>query len=215
MAIAEHNRLKRERSLDNLEVRQLDLRQSPNQGRTFDLIFSTGVLHHLEQTEEGLRALAAVLDHRGAMIVMLYGSVARVGVYLLQDAFKRMGLVADQEGVELARRMLSDLPKHQFFHWYSLNAPDLKSDAGLVDTLLNAQDRFKVGRLITCTSRRESSGHVHRRGRSSSLFRPMNNGQLSRISHFPSVAISLSHVGPNAAIARSTFLGPDGSTTFR
>jgi SAM-dependent methyltransferase len=141
-AIAEHCRLKRERSLDNLEVRKLDLRELPNQGRAFDLIFSTGVLHHLRQPEQGLRALAAVLDARGAMSIMLYGSAPRVGVYLLQDAFRRMGLTADQDSVGLVRSVLKGLPKHHYFHWYSSNAPDLTSDAGLVDTLLHAQDRL-------------------------------------------------------------------------
>jgi SAM-dependent methyltransferase len=153
VAIAAHNRLKAERGLGNLEVRRLDLRELPNQQRTFDLIFSTGVLHHLERPEEGLRALAAVLDHRGAMIIMLYGSAPRVGAYLLQDAFRRMGLVADQESVDLVRKMLTDLPNHHYFHWYSSNAPDLVSDAGLVDTLLHAQDRaYSVPQVLQLIS---------------------------------------------------------------
>jgi SAM-dependent methyltransferase len=148
-AIAEHWRLKRERGLDNLEVRKLDLRELPNEERTFDLIFSTGVLHHLRQPEQGLRALAAVLDPRGAMSIMLYGSAPRVGVYLLQDAFRRMGLTADQDSAGLVRNVLNGLPKHHYFHWYSSNAPDLTSDAGLVDTLLHAQDRaYSVPQIL-------------------------------------------------------------------
>lgn len=140
-AIAAHNQLKNERRLDNLEIRRLDLHEIANSGRIFDLIMSNGVLHHLERPEEGLRSLAGVLDRRGAMVLMLYGSAPRLGVYLLQDVFRRMGLTADQEGVTLVRTVLTSLPKHHYFHWYSSNAPDLASDAGLVDTLLHVRDR--------------------------------------------------------------------------
>jgi SAM-dependent methyltransferase len=140
-AIKTHSRLKDERNLDNLEVRRLDLHEVANSERVFDLIMSNGVLHHLERPEEGLRALAAVLDKRGAIVLMLYGGAPRLGVYLLQDVFRRMGLAADQTSVELVRAVLDSLPKHHYFHWYSSHAPDLASDAGLVDTLLHVRDR--------------------------------------------------------------------------
>jgi SAM-dependent methyltransferase len=140
-AIAAHERLKCEHNLANLELRKLDLRAVGDLGRSFDLISSIGVLHHLTQPEEGLRSLSTVLDPHGAMIIMLYGSAARAGVYLLQDALRRMELGIDQESIELARSMIRNLPEYHYFNWYSSNAPDLKSDAGLVDTLLHAQDR--------------------------------------------------------------------------
>jgi SAM-dependent methyltransferase len=141
VAIATHGQLKSERRLHNLEIRRLDLHQVANCGRVFDLIMSNGVLHHLERPEEGLRSLAGVLDSRGAMVLMLYGNAPRVGVYLLQDAFRRMGLAAEQTSIELVRALLTSLPKHHYFHWYNSNAPDLTSDVGLVDTLLHVQDR--------------------------------------------------------------------------
>lgn len=56
-AIAAHKRLKDERNLHNLEVSRLDLRELAGQGRTFDPIFSTGVLHHLGRPEKVLGRL--------------------------------------------------------------------------------------------------------------------------------------------------------------
>jgi len=41
------------------------------------------------------------------MVLMLYGNAPRVGVYLLQDAFRRMGLAADQTSIELVRALLT------------------------------------------------------------------------------------------------------------
>jgi SAM-dependent methyltransferase len=148
-AITSHNRLKDERNLNNLEIRRLDLHEVANRGRVFDLIMSNGVLHHLERPDEGLRALAAALDCHGAIVLMLYGSAPRSGVYLLQDAFRRLGLAPDQTSIELVRTVLNSLPKHHYFHWYSSNAPDLASEAGLVDTLLHVQDRaYSVPQIL-------------------------------------------------------------------
>ena len=59
--------------------------------------------------------------------MMLYGSAPRTGVYLLQDAFRRMGLTAEHASVD---SMLASLPAHHYFHWYSSSAPDLTSNAG-------------------------------------------------------------------------------------
>jgi SAM-dependent methyltransferase len=140
-AIATHERLKTERHLTNLTIRRLDLRGVASLGQTFDLISSTGVLHHLERPDEGLQALASVLDPQGALIAMVYGSAARAGVYLLQDAFKRMGLGIDQRSVDIVRTILASLPKQHYVNWYKSNSPDLESDAGIVDTFLHVQDR--------------------------------------------------------------------------
>jgi SAM-dependent methyltransferase len=140
-AISEEQRLKEQHGLTNLELKKLDLRDIGKLNRAFDLIVSTGVLHHLSQPEDGLKALASVLDHHGAMSIMLYGSASRSGVYLLQDAFKRLGLGADHSGLELARSVIGNLPQHHYFNWYRSNAPDLATDSGIVDTLLHSQDR--------------------------------------------------------------------------
>jgi SAM-dependent methyltransferase len=140
-AIESHHTIRTERSLSNLEVHHLDLREISRLGRSFDLIFCSGVLHHLEQPEIGLQALASVLDPNGIMILMLYGHAPRVGVYLLQDAFRRLGLNQNSQSIEFVRGVISSLPQHHYFNWYRSNAPDLKSDSGIVDTLLHVRDR--------------------------------------------------------------------------
>jgi SAM-dependent methyltransferase len=134
--------IKAERNLHNLEVRKLDLHRVSEIGEKFDLIISTGVLHHLENPVSGLRALASVLDpNTGVMSLMLYGAAARAGVYLLQDAFRRLGVKRDAEGVDFVKRAIELLPRHHYFNWYNSIAADMKTDAGVVDTLLHVQDR--------------------------------------------------------------------------
>lgn len=116
-----------------LDVREL--------GQQFDLIICTGVLHHLPDPEEGLRALKGVLATDGVMSLMLYGRYARVGVYMLQQAFKLLGCQQQTaEDVELVKATLATLNPEHAVHSYVQKASDLKYDAGLVDTFLHPQD---------------------------------------------------------------------------
>ena len=113
--------------------------------RSFDLIVSTGVLHHLPNPDAGLKVLADVLDPQGSMAIMLYGKTGRAGVYLVQDILRRLGAGPNAEGVRIARDLLKFVPSYH--HLISTNGKlpnDLTEDvgdAGLVDMLLHPQDR--------------------------------------------------------------------------
>lgn len=135
--------------LDNLELYHGDLRDVGKIGGTFDLIVSTGVLHHMAKPEEGLAALKSVLSPDGAMFIMLYASIGRAGVYLLQDAFRRMGLSQSPEDVAFVRGLLDTLPPGHPVQWYRNCATDLGYDAGIVDTFLHPQDRaYDVSQIL-------------------------------------------------------------------
>jgi hypothetical protein len=95
----------------------------------------------MRDPEEGLRALASVLAEHGAMVLMLYGATRRVGVYLLQDVFRRLGLRQVPEDVALIRDTMEALPPYHYLHFYRQVAPDLAHDSGIVDTFLHPQDR--------------------------------------------------------------------------
>jgi trans-aconitate methyltransferase len=136
-----HERLLQEKyELTNLSLFKRDLRDSASFGR-FDLIFAIGVLHHMQHPAEGLSALRAALEPHGAIHMMLYGATRRYGVYLLQDAFRRIGAKQDRDGITLVRAILRELPDHHFAKVYLNAAHDLNSDAGLVDTFLHPVDQ--------------------------------------------------------------------------
>jgi hypothetical protein len=106
------------------------------------------VLHHLESTEAGLAALAAVLKDDGAIFLMLYGKYGRRAVYDMQ-ALLRTYLPAGAtraDKVRLARGLLAALPKTNSFlrdlaAWSWEISPEGFGDAGLYDLLLHSQDR--------------------------------------------------------------------------
>ena len=136
----------KERSLTNISWFSgsiLDLPDTVKQ--KFDYINCSGVLHHLEDPEAGLSALAEVLRSSGAINIMLYAKYGRHGVYILQQILREMipdGLSIG-ERIEFAREIIRLLPSSNEFalhrrYWSDI---DKYGDSGLYDLLLHSQDR--------------------------------------------------------------------------
>ena len=137
-----HERLLQDRhGLQNLKLFRGDLLDVGRLGLGFDLIISSGVLHHMADPGAGLSALREVLEPDGVMSLMVYGQTPRVGVYMLQDAFRRMAIPATAEGAAQVRSILTELPSTHSAQYYIKHAPELQDDSALVDTFLHAQDR--------------------------------------------------------------------------
>lgn len=139
----------------NVRFHHLPIQEISTLGQTFDLITSSGVLHHLPDPAEGLRALGEVLGPQGAVSIMLYGKYGRTGVYMMQEVFDILGRVPSRsldspeselpstmsQRARFAHRMALCVPP-----WHPLG-PRLKGremqegkEAGIVDLLLHAND---------------------------------------------------------------------------
>jgi SAM-dependent methyltransferase len=133
--------LKEKHKLHNLTLQHLSLIDIDRLGEKFDLIICTGVLHHLENPDEGLRALKKVLNEDGVINIMLYGQYLRSGVYMMQDLFRLLGCDQSQEDVSFVKETINNLPKTHPLHAYVKVSDDLQYDSGIVDTFLHPQDR--------------------------------------------------------------------------
>ena len=133
------------RKLTNIVWQQRSLLDLPGSGLgPFDYIDCCGVLHHLPDPAEGLRALVSVLAPGGGIGLMVYAPHGRTGVYMIQDALRLLA-PADQmpaERLDVARRVMRHLPETA---WLRMNnhVRDQSSggDAGLYDLLLNPRDQ--------------------------------------------------------------------------
>ncbi len=133
--------LKEKYGLKNLELRLLPIEEAGSLGETFDLVVSTGVLHHMDDPKAGMKALADVLRPDGVAAIMLYARYGRIGVEMMQAVFREMGLRQDEESLAMVRAAVRSLhPSHPVNAYLSI-APDLGFDAGLVDTFLHGRDR--------------------------------------------------------------------------
>jgi SAM-dependent methyltransferase len=141
-ASLDHNRyLKDKYSLKNLELQLLPIEDVPSLDKKFDLIVSTGVLHHMAEPKVGMKALADCLRPDGVAAIMLYARYGRTGVELMQAIFRELGLEQNEESLSMVKEATNSLsPSHPLQSYISI-APDLKFDAGMVDTFLHGRDR--------------------------------------------------------------------------
>jgi SAM-dependent methyltransferase len=133
------------RGLSNIRWVHASILDVPGLGLgQFDYVNCSGVLHHLEDPQRGLDALAPALKPGGAMMIMVYGEVGRTAVYQLQELLRLVngGDTDAAARIDHAKRLLQGLPPGNWFHhcrgWFE---SDLAADAGLYDLLLHSQDR--------------------------------------------------------------------------
>lgn len=140
-SLAHQQFLKDKYGLKNLELNLLPIEDIGSLQRDFDLIISTGVLHHMASPETGMKALAECLRQDGVAAIMLYAKYGRLGVDMMQSVFRDMGLDQSEASVQMVKQMLALLPQDHPVRSYMAIAPDLGFDAGLVDTFLHGRDR--------------------------------------------------------------------------
>jgi SAM-dependent methyltransferase len=157
-SLAHEAYLKDKHGLSNLTLHQGRIEDVSALRREFDFIDVSGVLHHLPDPVAGLKALRGVLRPDGTIAVMVYGQHGRTGVYMLQEMFRLMGLGQDEDDLSTVKQTIASLPKHHVIHGYVGRAPDLKYDAGLVDSFLHRQDRaYTVAQCVEFAAQADMS----------------------------------------------------------
>jgi SAM-dependent methyltransferase len=133
-------RLKNKHGLQNLELRQMDLHNVAELGRKFDLVSSYGVVHCTPDPTKALTALSNVVADDGVIFLALYGKYLRYGVYMVQDALRRLGISQSTDDVAFAKSIVASLPLWHPVQAYMRTVDDLGYDSGFVDTFLHRQD---------------------------------------------------------------------------
>ena len=182
-----HHRVLRERfGLRNLKLHHLPIEEVAALHRDFDLIVSTGVLHHLADPQAGMNALASCLRPEGVIALMLYARYGRLGVEVMESVFDDLALVQDEPSVAIVRDALDVLPSQHPLRSYLSIAPDLTFDAGLVDTFLHGRARNYT--VDECIDLVEQSGLVFQGWLLKSPYEPARvpgNTFLSAVSALP------------------------------
>jgi SAM-dependent methyltransferase len=134
--------LKDKHGLWNLELHHLPIEELPTLGLDFDLIVSTGVLHHMADPLVGMKALGDCLRRDGAIGLTLYAKYGRVGVEMLQAVFRDLGLRQDEASVQMVKHAVSVLaPDHPIQSYLQMEGVELQYDGAVVDTFLHGRDR--------------------------------------------------------------------------
>ncbi len=132
------------RQLTNIVWEQRSLLDLPDAGLgLFDYVDCCGVLHHLPDPAEGLRALVSVLAPGGGLGLMVYAPHGRTGIYMVQDALRLLA-PSDQPPaarLDVAKRVMRHLPETAWLRQNRFVDDHINGgDAGLYDLLLNPRD---------------------------------------------------------------------------
>tara|TARA_B100000214_G_C23967604_1_gene628546 strand:- start:1375 stop:2628 length:1254 start_codon:yes stop_codon:yes gene_type:complete len=106
----------------------------------FDLVISSGVIHHTVDPKKTLTKLVKATKLDGAIYIMVYGKYQRSGVYDLQKVFNYLGIQQNEEGINFIKEYLNNvIPSYHMGKIYFNNQTD-KYDSGIIDTFLNYKD---------------------------------------------------------------------------
>lgn len=94
----------RQSGVHNINFMHGDILNLGTMGRTFDIITSSGVLHHMENPLEGWRSLVNILNPRGVMRVAFYSKRARRTVLVAREAARKHGYTPVPESMRAFRR---------------------------------------------------------------------------------------------------------------
>jgi SAM-dependent methyltransferase len=132
-------RCTREAGIGNLEYGQGDLLRVGDLGRSFDVIESAGVLHHLLDPLEGWRQLVGVLRPGGFMKIGLYSEIGRRAVVAGRSFVREGGWPGTTEGIREAREAIMALPQDHAAAGV-LERPDFYSASACRDLLFHVQE---------------------------------------------------------------------------
>lgn len=133
--------LQRTYQLENLELHKLSIENVTELGRSFDHVVCTGVLHHLTDPDQGLRALRHVLRPQGAMHLMVYALYGRTGIYMMQEYCRLLGVTVSDGDLQDLGELLHKLPASHPVAGVVRGAVDINHPDALADALLHPNDR--------------------------------------------------------------------------
>ncbi|GAB4227066.1 MAG: hypothetical protein Kow0032_05640 [Methyloligellaceae bacterium] len=137
-SLAYAKRMAHEFGVENVTFAHADILKLGDLGRSFDIIESSGVLHHMEDPDAGLKALIRLLKPGGYMKLGLYSEAARADVVAIRE------MVAG-EAVDLTARGLGAFRRDLFLRKPDIHARlgklrDFYSTSELRDLLFHVQE---------------------------------------------------------------------------
>lgn len=133
--------------VDNTRFLQADVLDLPSAGMAFEVVESSGVLHHLAEPMRGLKALTDCLLPGGVIKLGLYSEHARRVIVLARERVREWGLDADLDGIRRIRERIlqtgTDDPLHQL-----KGSEDLYTTSACRDLLFHVcEHRFTLAQI--------------------------------------------------------------------
>jgi tetratricopeptide (TPR) repeat protein/2-polyprenyl-3-methyl-5-hydroxy-6-metoxy-1,4-benzoquinol methylase len=128
-----------ELDIDAIEYAQADLLKLNSLGRTFDVIESSGVLHHLENPFDGWEVLLSLLRPYGLMKLGFYSELARRDIVRVRNLISSAGIGSSLQEIRDYRRHLLRLKSSEDYG-FATGSADFFSTSSCRDLLFHVQE---------------------------------------------------------------------------
>ena len=128
-----------ELDIDSIEYAQADLLKLNSLGRTFDVIESSGVLHHLENPLYGWEVLLSLLRPYGLMKLGFYSEIARRDIVKVRNLISSAGIGSSSQDIRGYRKHLLGLKNSKDYGFATISS-DFFSTSACRDLLFHVQE---------------------------------------------------------------------------
>lgn len=125
---------------DNISYGQADILALGGLGRCFDVIETSGVLHHLGDPLAGWRVLNSLLRPGGFMMIGLYSEIARGAIVAARAFIAERGYSSTAAAIRQCRQDIIDQEQHQGRFREIVGSADFYSISGCRDLLFHVQE---------------------------------------------------------------------------
>jgi SAM-dependent methyltransferase len=150
-SLAYAKRKTEELGFQNIDYMQADILDLGKLGRQFDIVESSGVLHHMHEPIAGWRVLKDCLRSGGLMKIGLYSDLARQHIVKIREEIEKSDIGSSDVAMRLFRaEIINSDKKHHKKICLSSNFYSLST---LRDLLFHVQEhRFTIPKIQDCLS---------------------------------------------------------------
>jgi SAM-dependent methyltransferase len=135
-----------ELAIENIEYMQADILDLSKLNKQFDIIESSGVLHHMDNPMAGWQVLSDCLKPGGLMKIGLYSELARLPIVKIRQEIRELGMGSSSAEIRSFRDMIMKSDKDH--HISVLSYRDYYSLSELEDLLFHVQEhRFTIPQI--------------------------------------------------------------------
>ena len=129
--------------IENIKYMQSDILDLNKLNKQFDIIESSGVLHHMDNPMAGWKVLTECLKPGGLMNIGLYSELARQHIVMIRDEISKRGTGSSNAEMRSFRDII--IKSDGEHHKQIINSPDFYTLSELRDLLFHVQEhRFTL-----------------------------------------------------------------------
>ena len=145
-SVAYAKRKTEELGISNIEYMQADILDLSSLNRNFDIIESTGVLHHMDDPMAGWKILTECLNTGGLIRIGLYSELARKHIVQIREEIEQSNIESSYDAMKLFRNNIASSEEEH--HKRAVSSFDFYSMSALRDLLFHVQEhRFTIPQI--------------------------------------------------------------------